>query len=467
MGHAHHFLERLDRLSIQHCDLALALYREHERLRYVLQEARVPEGAERVALSLDDPQKGPFVIVTRAGRFVTCLGRGMRAFDLPVITRQSLDALSAKHGLWRERDAAIEQLGGIEGGAAFVLGRLLDAGPYLAREEFQALAALQPLIGDVYLSTATEWTLSSRHLQAKLRHALKKRGPRLRPDQLELLEMYWKTFFAAGHLVVLSAIDEGETIRQVGAGDEKVFVAQANVLTAVVVDGGILSRTVRGAWALGQIGETWIPHAERWLSRATSAYDIVGPAIALLAIGARRPDLRPEVARVFQATPEPRSEDALTWFRFLSETGVKFLDDVDRMLEEHLKLGAAVAFAFRDAYPENSPYHYAREEDVPADIAFSEPFQIVSEYAREPGMVPRTIAMIIPAARAPAEQLYLPRRCVEFLEPKWAPEHSLALMEGWLEAPPVPRPTGPTRSGPCPCGSGKKYKRCCAPAETA
>ncbi|MEW6350740.1 MAG: SEC-C metal-binding domain-containing protein [Thermodesulfobacteriota bacterium] len=28
---------------------------------------------------------------------------------------------------------------------------------------------------------------------------------------------------------------------------------------------------------------------------------------------------------------------------------------------------------------------------------------------------------------------------------------------------PVAPPPKPTLNGPCPCGSGKKYKRCCAP----
>jgi uncharacterized protein YecA (UPF0149 family) len=75
--------------------------------------------------------------------------------------------------------------------------------------------------------------------------------------------------------------------------------------------------------------------------------------------------------------------------------------------------------------------------------------------------------MIVPAARATPEQLYLPRAYVEFLEQKWEPEHSLTIMEGWLEAVrrPAPKPEGPARKGPCPCGSGKKYKRCCAKEE--
>src|SRR5262245_467345 len=104
MGHAHHFLSRLDRLSRAHVDLALALYRDDERLRYLLEQVRIPEGAERVAVSLDHPSEGPFVLVTRQGRFVTCLGRGMRADNLPIITRAELDAFTAKHAVFQERE---------------------------------------------------------------------------------------------------------------------------------------------------------------------------------------------------------------------------------------------------------------------------------------------------------------------------------------------------------------------------
>src|SRR5262249_46693367 len=143
MGHAHHFLSRLDRLARQHVELALSLYRDDERLRYVLEEAHVPEGAERVALSLDDPREGPFVLVTRTGHFVTCLSRGMR-HDLPIVTRAELDAISVKHTVFQERDAVRARLTGPDGEAGFILSRILDSGPFLAREEFQALAALHP-----------------------------------------------------------------------------------------------------------------------------------------------------------------------------------------------------------------------------------------------------------------------------------------------------------------------------------
>jgi uncharacterized protein YecA (UPF0149 family) len=51
-GHATHFLRRLDRASDTHVERALTLYRDAELLRETLSRAEVPNGAERVAISL-------------------------------------------------------------------------------------------------------------------------------------------------------------------------------------------------------------------------------------------------------------------------------------------------------------------------------------------------------------------------------------------------------------------------------
>ena len=42
---------------------------------------------DRVAISLDDPREGPFIVVTQGGAFVTTLGRGMSPTGLPVVSR--------------------------------------------------------------------------------------------------------------------------------------------------------------------------------------------------------------------------------------------------------------------------------------------------------------------------------------------------------------------------------------------
>jgi hypothetical protein len=468
MGHAHHFLSRLDRLALGHVDLALDLYRDHDRLRYVLGEAPLPEGAERVAISLDDPWEGPFVVVTREGQFVTCLAAGMRADDLPIVTRSELDAITAKYFVWQEREAAREQLSEADGGAAFLFGRLMEAGPLLSREEFAALAALHPLIGEEYRSMSAEFALSSRKIQLKLKPVLKllpkkKRGIALRPVQAEQLQVYWQTFFASGHLAVLALADGGELVREQAGGDDALFGNIGRALAATAVDGGILSKLVRVSWALGQLGEAWIPHGRRLLAEATTASDVLTASIGLLAIGARHDALRAEVVSIFKDVPPLPNEEARSWATYVCGGGVNLLANVGSMVANHRKLGASLAVEDRDRYPEGSPYRYARPEDVPADIAWSYPFILTGEIGRDQAMLPAALTMVVPAALSEPEQLFLPRRCVEFLETKWEPQTSLGIMSGWLEQvwKPAPRPTGPTRSGPCPCGSGKKYKRCC------
>ena len=71
-------------------------------MKWVLHYARMREGEERVAISIDDPIEGPFLVVERNGFFVTCLGRGMK-HDLRVITREELDVHAGHIRLARER----------------------------------------------------------------------------------------------------------------------------------------------------------------------------------------------------------------------------------------------------------------------------------------------------------------------------------------------------------------------------
>ena len=67
-------------------------------------------------------------------------------------------------------------------------------------------------------------------------------------------------------------------------------------------------------------------------------------------------------------------------------------------------------------------------------------------------------------ARAKPEQLYLPADFVKATRTPRTPEHTYQILRAHRDhyQPGAPqKPEGPTRNGPCPCGSGKKYKRCC------
>ena len=113
MGHDTHFLTRLSRVSQGHVDLALSLYRDVSLVRDVLDEAALPGDPPRVGFALDHGERPPVVVVTREGRFVTCLAEGMGTGELPIISRAALDGLSHRvQSLRRELEAITALAGG-------------------------------------------------------------------------------------------------------------------------------------------------------------------------------------------------------------------------------------------------------------------------------------------------------------------------------------------------------------------
>jgi hypothetical protein len=117
-GHDVHFLERLERLSTPETELALSLYQDPLLIRALLEQLRLPEGATRVALSLGDQERGPFVVVARDGHFVTCLAEGMSAGDHPVIPRGQLDAVVRRVTEIRYRFDAVRKVAGPRGNSS-------------------------------------------------------------------------------------------------------------------------------------------------------------------------------------------------------------------------------------------------------------------------------------------------------------------------------------------------------------
>jgi hypothetical protein len=147
MGHATHFLQRLDRIDDRQTELALSLYRDDDLLKSVLASIELPEHADRLAISLEDPALGPFVVVTRAGRFVTCLAHGMRT-GLPLVTRERFEIAASRVQRMRDELDRLRQLR--ESGAESQVKRLFRSmqqdGARFCCEDATVLARVQPLI---------------------------------------------------------------------------------------------------------------------------------------------------------------------------------------------------------------------------------------------------------------------------------------------------------------------------------
>lgn len=279
MQHAEHFLSRLDRLPRSEVDLALELYRDPDLLRAVLDDAALPEGAERVAISIDDPIQGPFLVVTRTGHFVTCLGRGMRVGDLAVVTRAELDAISRKVVRLREKMALAKELGK-ERGHARLLRRLVVSSDAVSREDFLAVAAWEPLLGpaflDLYLAMGQELTVQGPLLRTRRSR---------RAQEEEALHTYWNLLHAAGHMALLGAISADRehymSLTEQQAGSRAAF---SYPLTGT----GVITFILKGAWAAARLGKLMLPDYKRALVEDVSFFELLDTLFALLAMGPGR-----------------------------------------------------------------------------------------------------------------------------------------------------------------------------------
>lgn len=148
MGHAIHFLQRLDRVDDRQVERALLMYRQSALVTEVLRRLPLPEGAERVAVSLEHDRAGPFVIVTRGGAFVTCLGAGMHVGDTPIVTRAAFEREARCVAYFDAELRRIEQFEREhpEGEVERLWRRFDHAGLQFCREDAERVQRILPLI---------------------------------------------------------------------------------------------------------------------------------------------------------------------------------------------------------------------------------------------------------------------------------------------------------------------------------
>jgi hypothetical protein len=468
MGHQHHFLSRLDRVSIPHVELALSLYRDHELVHYLLQSVRLPEGAERVAISLQHPERGPFLVVTRDGRFVTCLGEGMEPTGLPVITRGQLDGIAAKAEDIRARLVECQKLIGERGGMGKLLKRLYDAGNELSREEFVAISALQPLYALEFLQSMYAVSRDLHDAREILLRNLRNTD-KLKPRFRESLRTYWNSVWAVGHFAVLSALDGKNLLTHLPEGPREIFLAGPFAWPALRE--GIPALAFRGLWATARIGKPFLPACKEFFAKMASHMSALNGTMSLAALGLRHARLRAEVEKTLQA---PRSYE----FPLIRSICEPILDTVNRVLKMDAEdpegcaaiqrsIGAQIAMAATRHLPEGSPLRFAREEDVPFELGLCMAINVGTPFLDDFRVTPSLMMLLLWVARAEAESLYLPREVLRVLHKPWEPEMTMDYLLAYRDhyhrrwRPKHVKPKGPARQGPCPCGSGKKYKRCC------
>ncbi len=452
MGHAHHFLSRLDRVSQGHVELALALYNDPELLRAVLAAVYVPEGAERVAISLDHPTEGPFLLVTRAGHFVTCLGEGMRV-QWPVVPRAALDAAMTQVESHRARRARFVETCADEASSRRLVQRLFDAGEHLTREEFVALAALMPVLRR-YVSRWISHCAEAMRVAYTVLPRVDFSRPRDR--ELDALHHWWTALWTFKHLTLLHGHD----------GAQGGAPTLADGCVALGREAGLYAPFGASVWAAARIAPDRSLDALRHARGETpvAAFD---RAAALFALATRSAWHRRLAHGALRAGPVPpvRDVDAhalhparRAYERAFVET---FAADAE---QQSLALAIRGAHTLLTQRPETARANgWNSLYDVPVEVAVS---LAVDDLAPLPACsAPGSVLGRVPAlARLRAEDFYLPAARLQRVRMPWSVERAVAVLH--RRAPRIVRaPVVSTervgRNDPCPCASGQKFKRCC------
>ena len=460
MGHATHFLSRLDRLELPEIELALSLYRDTELLRAVINWANIPEGHERVAIGLRQEDGGPHLIVTRGGDFVTCLGSGMKVGDHPVISRARFDGIVSRIETLRERSALAKSLTEPGHRTRQLLMRVLTAGHALAREDFLAACSFVPLIRAFLLVQMSEMADRCRDEWAPLSSLAASLGPRIKRKREGLLH-FWNRLWAVGHYAALFC----EGVRDFGAILTEETRKPLPCLTVWAYDCGFVPSIVRAMRLPLQLGKSALPVYKLIYRDCGGRTDLLHGASGLVAIGLGHSSLRAQVRKTLERVPRVLTDPFLR-----TQFGPFF-----GRLATDPRFARSVAVACGDkawnvcaeALPKDSPWRRESYGTEAAQHAFAAwmACNAPSHREEEPGIA---LSAVPAAVLRPVEMLYLPGEGIRDLDvhlgADWAFDQTVRMLDSYRKHGAVTPVRAADQPGPnerCSCGSGKKFKRCC------
>jgi hypothetical protein len=464
--HAHHFLERLERVTRAQTEFALELYRDHEAVAYVLDRVNLPPGPERVALAIDDAREGPFVIVTREGRFVTCLGRGMH-HDLHVVPRGQIDALLAKVAEMRARKEIAQRELRPDEEEGNLFQRIISRGSRFAREDFVAISAFEPMLGMTPYLVMLDMALECVKLRPAMAHGAHKvvikGSTRKTFEKLDRLE------WCVAHTMLLSGAGERRNLDEIldRTAQSRGFIGSPTYPCSAQAGSTFF---MRSAWVAGRLGKGAIPAYKNALAEGDDWMAILDAGLGLGAIGLRHSGTMAEVKRILQSYPPPpppppdggvhQTSDAVR--TSVAKAVLLAIEDADERTKTTMQLGRDFCVVPGQNLPEGHPYRFEKAEQVPDDLARTAVLSIDADVHDR--NVQNLMLVVLPvAARASAEDFYHPRDVVRAWFGQWTPEESLERLKRFAQGPKqegVRAEPKPGRNDPCACGSGKKWKKC-------
>jgi hypothetical protein len=458
MAHDEHFLERLDRVSHQHVELALGLYRDHELVKALLSEARVRPEDERVALALEDGGDGPHLVVARDGGFVTCLGRGMSTGGLPVVSRAHLDGLATR--VQRVRDGlALARKRGVT--QTELLRRLESEGAAVSREDFVAATAMVGPAVPLLLGTYLTWTTAVDEIFPLLTQRQSRTWDVARRQRTEqdLARGAW----AMAHSAMLAADSASrewvEDWAKLSAHDSMspwTFMTMASAFPFVV----------RAAWVAARLGKPMFWAYKARYAKAVNSIDLREAGLGLACMGLRHASLRAEAMKTLRSPPvhDTREGWVASGYNTLKETAQLLEQKEDALRDEGIRLGRDIVVLRTSGKREGARHRYTKRDEVPDDLALPGLFDAWHDANNGERGGDLTLLGIVAASRARAEDFYFPASALHGMDGMSLQETGAALVEMRRKLVAIPQPARqadrPGRNAACPCGSGRKYKRC-------
>lgn len=467
MGHATHFLERLERLSSLHVEWALHMYRDPELVRMVLAAAKIPENASRVALSLDDPVTGPFVIVDRSGQFITCLGEGMKQSKWPVVERYVLDNQVPKLEELRARKAIFDQTLQRYGSLHRLFRRIWDAGPKVSREEMIAASTMVPairhMLWNFLIGLLDPFMMLMRKLVAG---QYEKRIKRPTDQDLEDMRGIWNIAWQMGHAYVLCgmSVDEENTPPARLVEKEPIRFDPTWMASRV----GMLAIVIRGGWCVAQHGKLFLWGAkQRFTNHVETPTTFISSFSSLYAIALKSPKSQGEICKTFDKFTADRMllDDKI---RSTYTLTTEFASKLVRVLNTPgaLPLDAVKGSFYKKI--EHLRNTYSKPEDIPDDVMITAMANDTGSTRGSFGLSTTPLIAVFPhVMKRPGECLYFPEKELSNWVTPWTPEDTIdTLLTPYREESGSSSPvvhTGPKigRNERCPCNSGKKHKVCC------
>jgi hypothetical protein len=456
MGHDHHFLSRLDRVHAEEVDFALTLYRDHAFVKRLLAASSLPAGVERVAVALTDAPEPPHIVLQRDGHFVTCLGEGMTTRDLLVIPRAKLDAVRRQIETQRDREAAMREVDA-RGGLSGVIERMLCAGPNLTREEMAPVFPLAPILRRLLLDM---WGKSTQIIiEAQELFAAQKK---LRSRFDAALEMYWQASWAHAHASLVLFHDQPDFLERFTPE------GRARSLSIVGMITGFTSVYLRTLAATAKAGKYALPFYRNLLRKPGIGLRVaLDCMLALASIGFRHRGLKAEITKLVRSGvdglalgPEAR-DDAGRYAKVVLDV----LARPETLNESHERALRQIASALSQRFRPGSPLRFERPEDVPAAIIPALGLYIHDHLRLDEASQDRLFMSLQAVVTASPEDLYMPAAYLPLAGPAFdrgQVARSVELLRPKVVAATPSQPRAPGRNEPCSCGSGKKYKRCCA-----